>query len=206
MIYPGNNKLIGGFFGWYISRSIKRHFYRVNFNKVTLHPGKATLLVANHYSWWDGFIFYHLNKVLFRKKLHVMVLEETLKNWPFMRYLGAFSIKKGAKDMSASLSYAADILEQPGNLLLLFPQGKLYSNFIADIHFQKGLDVILEKASAGFQCLLAAGFTENFAQKKPSVSVYLKVLNGPDITRAAVSQAYQEHYNESKKRQTLIIV
>lgn len=206
MIYPGKNKLLSWLFGRYITYILRRNFHQINFNKVSLHPDKAILLVANHYSWWDGFVFYYLNKVLFRKKLHVMVLEETLKQWPFMRHLGAFSIKRGAKDMATSLSYAAGVLGEPGSLLLMFPQGKLCSNFIEDVSFQKGLAVILEKASANFECVLAASFTENFACKKPSVTVYLKGLNTPDITGQDVSRAYQEHYNESRKLQTLITV
>lgn len=206
MVYPVKNKLFSWVFGQYIRFILQRNFHQINFNKVNIDPDKPVLLLANHYSWWDGFIYYHLNKVLFRKNPHVMVLEQTLKNWPFMRYLCAFSIRKGARDMPASLSYAAGILNKPENLLLLFPQGKLYSNFIDDIDFQKGLNVILEKASANFQCILAAAFTENFAQKNPSVSVYLKVLNIPGITGEDVGRAYQEHYNESKKLQTLIAV
>lgn len=206
MIYPGKNKLLGWLFGRYISYMLRGSFHQINFNKVSLDPDKSVLLLANHYSWWDGFVFYHLNKVLFHRKAHVMVLEATLKKWPFMRHLGAFSIKRGAKDMTISLSYAAGILDEPGNLLLLFPQGKLYSNFIDDVSFQKGLAVIIEKASANFQCVLAASFTENFAQKKPSVTVYLKVLDAHSITGENIRRAYQKHYNESKKLQTLITV
>lgn len=206
MVYPGNNKLIRWFFGYYISRSIGRNFDQVSFNPVTLDASRATLLLANHYSWWDGFIVYHLNQRLFRKKAYVMVLDATIKQWGFMRHLGAFSIKPGSRDMAASLSYAAGILSNPGNLLLLFPQGRLHSNFVDDVYFEKGLNRIVEQTQANFQCVMAAGFTENFQHKKPSVNVYLKVLDTPAPNAADIARAYQQHYLESKKLQTQTVI
>ncbi|MCC8146195.1 MAG: hypothetical protein LIO93_07110, partial [Bacteroidales bacterium] len=30
------------------------------------------LMIANHFSWWDGFIQYRLNKTYFHRKMYVM--------------------------------------------------------------------------------------------------------------------------------------
>jgi len=206
MVYPGSNKLVRWLFGLYISQSVKRNFYQINFNEIPVDRSRATLLLANHYSWWDGFICYHLNQLLFKKRLHVMVLEATVKQWPFMRHLGAFSINPQSKDMSRSLTYAAGLLDDPDNLLLIFPQGKLYSNFINDIRFEKGLGRIIAQSSGNFQYIMAASFTECFDHKKPSVSLYLKAPAIPPGNINAVNDAYTRHYNESKQLQTQTVV
>lgn len=206
MVYPGSNKLIRWLFGLYISQSLKRNFHQINFNEIAVDRSRATLLVANHYSWWDGFIFYQLNRLLFKKRAHVMVLETTVKRWDFMRHLGAFSINPQSKSISQSLNYAASLLDDPDNLLLIFPQGKLYSNFIDDIRFEKGLSRIIAQSSKKFEYIMAASFMEYFDHKKPSVNVYLKaaVIPGDDIT--ALNQVYNQHYHQSKQLQTQTVI
>lgn len=206
MVYPGNSKLIRWLFGHYISYSLKRNFQQINFNEIAVDRTRATLLLANHYSWWDGFIFYHLNNVLFKKRAHVLVLDTTLKRWPFMKHFGAFSIKPQSKEMLASLSYAAGLLNNPDNLLLIFPQGKLYSNFTDEIRFEKGISRIAAQSSGKFQYIMAASFMEYFDHKKPSVNVYLKSVPVNEGDMAAISQTYNRHYQESKQIQTQTII
>lgn len=206
MVYPGNNKLIRWFFGHYINRSLKRNFHQINFNHIPVDHSRAILLLANHYSWWDGFIFYHLNQLLFKKQPHVMVLETTVKQWPFMRHLGAFSINPRSKSMSKSLNYAAGLLDDPDNLLLIFPQGKLYSNFIDDIRFENGLSRIIAQSSKKFEYIMAASFTEHLDHKKPSVNIHLKsaVIPGDDIP--TLNHVYNQHYHQSKQLQTQTVI
>jgi 1-acyl-sn-glycerol-3-phosphate acyltransferase len=52
------------------------------------------LLLANHFSWWDGFLLYYINQKVFRKQFHVMVIEETVQKVGFFKYMGAFSVNK----------------------------------------------------------------------------------------------------------------
>ena len=206
MVYPGNNKLIRWLFGLYIRQSLKRNFHRINFNEITVDRSRATLLLANHYSWWDGFIFYQLNRLIFKKRPYVMVLETTLKRWPFMRHLGAFSITPHSKGMLQSLTYAARLLDDPDNLLLIFPQGKLYSNFMDVIPFETGLSQIVAQSSKNFEYIMAASFIEYFDHSKPSVNVYLKsaVISGEDIN--TLKNVYNQHYNQSKQLQTQTVI
>ena len=48
-------KIVVRFFTWYINRIIAKDFSSFTFNKVDVDKSKAILLVANHFSWWDGF-------------------------------------------------------------------------------------------------------------------------------------------------------
>lgn len=205
MIYPKKNKLVTWFFHHYILRVVKRNFYEVRFNEVEVDKNKSVLLIANHFSWWDGFLMYYINHTLLKKRFHVMVIEETVQKVSFFKYMGAFSVSKNSREMLASLNYAAQLLNDPENLVLIFPQGKLYSNFIDEVAFGKGISKIMQGVTGNFQTILAATFIENLQHKKPTANVYLNAVNillGKDIPR----EVYQKHYNFSKLSQIQNII
>lgn len=205
MIYPKKNRLIKWFFHHYILRLVGRNFYAVNFDKPAIDPSRSVLLLANHFSWWDGFLMYYLNHHLFGKRFHVMVIEETVKQVVFFKYMGAFSVKKGSREILQSLNFAAELLREPGNLVLIFPQGKLYSNFTGEVYFEKGLSRILKNAGDNYQTVLSATFVENFEHKKPVANVYLKAIAGGErITD--LQAAYQAHYMNAHQQQTQISI
>lgn len=206
MVENKNNWLIYGFFSWYIGRRIDRHYHRIEFNDVKIDQDKSILLIANHYSWWDGFIYFQLNKLLFKKKFHIMILEETIIKNSFFRYLGAFSVAKGSKDILKTLKFAGGLLDDPKNLLLIFPQGKLYSNFTGQVVFEKGLEKLVNFSKKQFSYILAASFTEGFARPKPTAFIYLKKAEAANFASLAdVQSAYHEHYLESRMVQTAIV-
>ncbi len=69
--------------------------------------------------------------------------------------------------MLESLEYAAELLNDPKNLVLIFPQGKLYSNFVNNIHFEKGgVAKIIEKAEGKFQLIFAVTNSFNTLRQK----------------------------------------
>lgn len=206
MVRNKNNWLVFNYFSWYISRRVNRYYHQLKFDRIETDPEKAVLLIANHYSWWDGFLLFHLNKLLFKKKYHIMILEETIrKNW-FMKYTGAFSVSTGSKSVFETLEYAGTLLNDPKNLLLVFPQGKLFSNFAEAISFEKGLGKIIGFSQKKFQYVFAASFTEHFSWPKPTAFIYLKSSSAANFgSLADVVAAYQKHYQESKKVQTAIV-
>ncbi|MDN5283756.1 MAG: hypothetical protein JWR38_30 [Mucilaginibacter sp.] len=206
MIRPQKNSLIHWFFHHYILWIVRRNFHKVKFEPAAIAKDKAVLLLTNHFSWWDGFLMYHLNHRLLGKKFHVMILEDTARQVSFFKYMGAFSVNKNSKDMMASLDYAAGLLNDPQNMVLIFPQGKLYSNFTDQVVFQKGLMKIISGAQNNFQLLFAATFIEHLQYKKPSANVYLKTITD-NLTYKSIDElaaAYQQHYSSAKELQTEI--
>ncbi|RVT98263.1 glycerol acyltransferase [Mucilaginibacter limnophilus] len=206
MITTRKNKLIEWFFHWYIIKLVDGNFSSFNFNQVKVDNRRSVLLLANHFSWWDGFVLYYLNQKIFKKRFHIMILEETVRKVFFFKYLGAFSISKNSRDMLASLNYAADLLKNPDNLVLIFPQGKLYSNFVDEVYFEKGIQRVIEKAGKNTQVVFAATFIENFGHKKPGINVYLQNNNSNFATLDELSAAYAQHYSEAKQQQTQISI
>jgi len=206
MIINKSNWLIFNYFSWYISNSVRKHYHHIKYDKIEFDPERSVLLIANHYSWWDGFLFFHLNKLFFKKKFHIMVLEETIIKHGFLKYVGSFSVSKNSRSMLETLKYAGNLLNDPQNLVVIFPQGKLYSNFINAINFEKGLDRIVGFSQQKFNYVFAASFTEGFSEPKPTVFIYLKNSAAANFAGlAAVQSAYQTHYQQSKSVQIAIV-
>ena len=108
--------------------------------------------------------------------------------------------------MLESLNYAAELLNDPKNLVLIFPQGKLHSNFVERVIFEKGLMKIIERAGANFQLVYAATFIQYFRSKKPSITVYLRREEHAGKTLEELQSAYQQHYDKAKTEQTTITI
>jgi len=207
MIYPKNNIIIRLGFQVYARFIIRRNFSNISFNHITIAENKPVLLIANHSGFWDGFLMYYVNYKLFKKKFHIMLLERTAKRLPILKYGGAFSIKKNSKDIIASLNFAVQLLNDPENLVLIFPQGKLYSNFITNVEFEKGIMKVLEQAAGKFQLVYSAMFIEYFINKKPQANIYLKHLTDTNFININQLQAsYQQHYDDARQQQTAIIL
>lgn len=206
MIYPKKNPIIFWSMHFYVKWIVNRHFREIKFNEINADKNKSILLIANHYSFWDGLILYIVNMRLLKKRMHIMMLEESMHKYPAFKYGGAFSIKKGSRDTINSLNYAAKLLDDPQNLVLIYPQGKLYSNFVTRVNFEKGVMQVIKKAETNFQLVFAAAFVQYFRSTKPTATVYFKTVNenfsGKSIED--LQTAYQQFYNEKKFEQTEI--
>jgi len=93
MYPPRRNAFIYAFFTWYINRIIGRDFKYFDYNSIDIDPKRAVLLLSNHFSWWDGFLLFQLNRLFLHKKFHILVTEENYRSHGFLKYLGAFSVK-----------------------------------------------------------------------------------------------------------------
>lgn len=200
-----NNPVIQWFLQTYSGWMLKRNFHQLVIKPVETDAGRSVLLVANHFSFWDALILYQVSKQL-KKKFHVMVREDTTLYLRYVVYGGAFTVSKNSREMLGSLDYAAQLLNDPQNLVLIFPQGKLYSNFVDQIRFGKGITRIMDKADGKFQLVFAASFIQYFKHKKQSVTVYLKNEDHAGKSFDELRDAYQQYYDAAKLEQTEIII
>ncbi len=207
MIKPRQNRLIHNFFSWYIKFIIKKDFRALSHNKIETDSNKAILLIANHCSWWDGFLLFYLNKIYIKKNFHVMILEETASEVWFMKYLGAFSINKQAKTIVDSLKFAGELLEDANNLVLIFPQGKLYSAHVKDVIFERGLMHIIRQSNQKIQCVFASILFDYFENRKPSVNIYLKKWELPEYTTLQIVKSeFNKHHEDAKMQQSKKVI
>ncbi|MGY3053448.1 hypothetical protein ACVWYG_001648 [Pedobacter sp. UYEF25] len=207
MYKPRESKVIFSFFSWYIEYIIDKDFSWFNFNRIDVRQDASILLIANHFSWWDGFLMFYINKVVFKKKFHVLVNEENYSKIKFLKYLGAFASRGGGKDILETLDFAATLLDNPNNLVLFFPQGKLESNHVKSISFEKGIMRIIKSGRNNTEIVFAATFTDYFDKRK---SVARTFLSGhtPEIYESlqVLKSAYNKHYQSSLIKQTEKII
>ncbi len=158
-------------------------------------PGKAILLIGNHISWWDGFWPIELNRRLWKREYYVMMLEDQLAPRPLMRRGGAFSIRPGHRSVVQTLRYAAGLLASPQNLVLVYPQGKIHSQYDRNFTFEPGVRKLIEITNAPFQVLFFAALLDYGAHPKPTLTMTLS----PWKVEGDLEQAYRAFF-ESVER------
>ena len=177
-----------------------------SFSKVRLHHSVGdrqlpVLMIGNHISWWDGFLAEYINHKVFRRRYHVMMLEEQLQRYPFLKYVGAFSIKKNSRRLIESLNHSVDILRSPENLLVLFPQGEIQTLYTPYFEFEKGLDYILKRAG-DTQIIFNVNLVDYFSFRRPELSIYFEEYkSSSDPNFKTIERAFNEFAQRCKDRQ-----
>ena len=145
MIEAKKSRLFEKGFALYLFPLMRRsfsHFLGQNIHEI---PKQPAVFIANHSSWWDGLLFFFLNRTVWKHDIHMMMHEKNLQTYKFFRYLGAFSIdKQKPKDILLSLQYAEDLLKQ-GKSVVLFPQGDEFHQEIRPLAFNNGIGFLLDK-------------------------------------------------------------
>jgi 1-acyl-sn-glycerol-3-phosphate acyltransferase len=177
----------------------------IHFNQINMigRLGKThlpLLIIANHFSWWDGFFISSLNKKKFKKKLHIMMEEKQLVENILLNKGGVYSLKKNSKDVIKSLKYTVGLLKQNENMVALFPQGKFESIYQHPLHFEKGLDWILRKTPNEIQMVFVANQVEYFESVKPNLFSYFEEYSHEGKTIADIEKDYNRFFEHCHKR------
>lgn len=187
-------------FNQYTRIMLKRHFQEININSNVKLRNIPTIIVANHFSWWDGFFVVYINYVIFHKKLHVMMLEEQLKKHRILSKAGAFSVKKKKKSVLESIDYCISLLNDPENLLLFYPQGEIQSSYHFPVKFEKGLLKILEGTDKEFQLAFLVVLTDYFSNKKPVLNLNITEFSG-QCSHSEIEKEYNNFMAECIQNQ-----
>lgn len=207
MIKPRYNKFYRRFWSFYFKRIIDSDFERFSFDThIQPDPERGILLIANHHSWWDGFWAYRLNDLHFKKRFHVMMLEEELKKRTFLTYAGAFSVEKGSRSVVESLNFSAELISDPQNTLLIFPQGRFQSVQERDFIFEKGVFRVLAKAKQKPQLIFSSAFPEYGKFRKPTVHIHLKEAPpGSEKNFDTLKDAFLSFQEEARTKQSKLL-
>lgn len=161
------------FFKWYSRRMPKKDFSQVGLHHQLVDRGLPILMLGNHTSWWDGFLAQYINLELFNRKLHIMMLEDQLEKRMFLNKTGAYSIRKGSRSAIESLHYTSGLLSDPGNLVILFPQGKIHSIMDHPVTFESGWYRIFRDLDQPIQVVFYITLFDFFSSRKPELHIYL---------------------------------
>ena len=121
---------------------VQQQLLKQYFSKVVVFSEEPiqsnALFIANHSSWWDGLLFFQLEKRCILPPIYMMTHEEGMKKVPIFKWHGAFSINpKSPKHVMHSLRYAQNLLENHKSVAI-FPQGAEYHQEARPILFQHG--------------------------------------------------------------------
>ncbi len=184
IIYP--------FFRWYGRWIMRRNFHRVIYNGTFREKGLPILLISNHTTWWDGFWAMDLNEKFFRRKFYFMMMEEQLRRHWYFNYAGGFSIRKNSRSALESIAYSAELLGDPDNLLLMFPQGELTSVHQLQPRFQKGVERILSLVKNEVQIIFAVNLTDYLSHRKPSLFIYFEEYEQKEVSWQNLEESYRQ--------------
>ena len=204
IIKAKHHPLVVSFFNIYSKKKIRHNFHQVVIKGGIDVRNHSVLLLSNHLSWWDGFWALYLNIHLFKKQFHFMMDERELrKRWLFS-YAGGFSVAPRNKSLLESIQYASGLLQDINKLVLIYPQGKLYSSYCNDMRFMKGIDRI--HAAANTKIIFLVQFTDYFEHEKPTAFFYLKEVDKEELKNNHYEKLYQAFYDACLEEQSKIII
>ena len=185
MIKAEHSKWAEFVFDIYLKRLLRSSFkeFRVINELPKFYKSKSLIVTPNHFSWWDGFFIYWLNKKMLNKKLFIMMLEEQLKRYWFFKKLGCYSIDPNdSRKMITSLKYTVDLISNPENLITIYPQGEIQPYEQRPIQLRNGIDFLSRKSENDFQILPLAFKIHYTNERLPMVYArFGKLLNSKDI-------------------------
>ena len=167
----------------YLVWLFKRHFHTIQLlgTPPEIPKDLPLLLLPNHSTWWDGFFVYLLNKRVFRRTAHLMMLEEQLSKYWFFAKIGAYSIEPGQRrGIVESLAYTVELLGQPMSLISIFPQGELLPWHTRPLGYKRGVEWILQKYGKPAAVLPLAIRTEFLGERCPSAFFLFGEVNSFD--------------------------
>lgn len=155
MRYPARKSPWGELLVWMLVRSsLRRMFVRVRVRVCDAGDdpratGLPLLVIANHPTWWDGYIALLLSRH-FGARRYLMMDAAQLRRYRFFAWLGCFGVERSdARDVARSLAYAADLLRTHGPVWVwLFPQAEITPASARPLVLHGGAAHILRRATA----------------------------------------------------------
>lgn len=128
MIPSRKNRLFNAWFASHARSRIKATFGRVLVRGIESTRARAAegpiLVVSNHTSWWDPLVILHASTHLLRTDGHALMDAKNLRRLPFFALVGAFGVDLDhPADGLVAMRHAARLLDRPGRMLWIFPQG-----------------------------------------------------------------------------------
>ncbi len=132
------------------------------------------LLVANHVSWWDGFLLWELQRRLRPKgRVRTLMLESGMREHGIFRRLGGIPMRPGDPvSIRGAFRAARREREQYGSQLAIvyLPQGKIWPSTRRPLGFQRGVEV-LARELAPVCCLPIGIHVEPLTSPEPSLFI-----------------------------------
>jgi 1-acyl-sn-glycerol-3-phosphate acyltransferase len=183
---------------WFTKQSVKR--IRKMFSRVYVRGADRlreaaaagpVSAVSNHTSWWDPLFAIYVANELCRLDSYAMMDAKNLKRMPFLGRVGGFGFyPDDPADRRRVLRYAAELLDNPGRLVWIFPEGGERPRSVGVDAFKPGAAIVAERAKV--DAVVPIGLRYEFSGREHpeayvSIGEPLRPTN--DIDAACLAQA-----------------
>ena len=135
-------------------------------------PQKPLVCFSNHSYWWDALLPLVLNKYFFKRNARAMMEDTQMKKHSFFSRIGCFSVNLNGYNIRRTLTYARDFLSNDGNLLFLYPHGKMHSPENIG-RFKNGITWILSQSDS--LAFPVAYFIANHRFRRPELYISIGI-------------------------------
>jgi 1-acyl-sn-glycerol-3-phosphate acyltransferase len=138
-------------FARHVEKRIAKSLQRVEVRGLEALRGHLAagpvVLVSNHQSYWDVMIGIWLVHRVLAADPYGMMDAANLRRLPFFTRIGVFGVERGEKGLGReSLTYAAGLLDRPGRVVWIFPQGDERPSTLRPLGFRRGAAVVAAAA------------------------------------------------------------
>lgn len=194
MIKANYNPVSLWFYSSYFRVLQKIHFRKISVISEAVFPeDQSILLLQNHFSYYDGYWSMYLCHKFFRRRFHVMMLEEQMAKRMFLTRCGVFSVRKNSRDLIESLNYASELLHNPHNVVTIYPSGEIISHHLQNFSFQRGFARLADNKNNFTAIALAVVLIDHFSFARPEIRIYIENYTG-ERTAEAIENAYHSFY------------
>jgi 1-acyl-sn-glycerol-3-phosphate acyltransferase len=141
---PTARRLFDRYLPFLFRRTVQRILVRGPLDRVD--ADLPVLLVANHTSWWDGFILWELQRRLRPNgRVRSLMLESGMREHALFRWLGGIPMRPGDPvSIRQAFRAAREERERFGRQLAIvyLPQGKIWPATRRPLGFQRGVELL----------------------------------------------------------------
>lgn len=150
------------------------------------------LVVSNHCTWWDPLVVLVLTHRFVPADAHALMDAANLRARPFFAKLGAFGVDRGSRrDGAEATRHATSLLDRPGRLVWVFPQGEERPQHERPLRFFGGAASIARCVPAA--TVVPVGLAYAFASvAAPSIYVSVGSPLAPSTTSGAARRTQVE--------------
>lgn len=113
-----------------------------------LAAGEPLILAANHVAWWDALLAIQLDWLLGAES-YCLMDAENLRRLPFFGWTGAVPLRRDvARAAHADLRAAATLLDRPGRMLWIYPQGHQRRAHLRPLGLHSGVRLLARDSGA----------------------------------------------------------
>lgn len=108
---------------------------------------RPVLFVANHVSWWDGFLLLDLHRAVAPDRpLYTPMLARELREHPVLRHLGALPLEHTVAGVRTLLrELERQRARDPRFCVTFFPQGRIRPSWSRPLGLQPGIELLVER-------------------------------------------------------------